>query len=195
MSAFQDFAPLSDRRRAEKRQKQRKRLIIAGASASLILVLAVVGVAACLYRSKSLAESASDAAGEASPPKELRSAAKYIKTMCSATDFKDACESSLSGAVSGAESSGPKEIVRAAVSVAGGAAERGFNHSAGFIKSDDPRVKSAVALCESLLEQTADELKLALSRIDLSKFENLPSHKGYIKNWLSAALHYQVRRV
>ncbi|XP_020593363.1 pectinesterase 1-like [Phalaenopsis equestris] len=161
MSAFQDFGPLSERRRAEKQQKQRKRLMIAGASVSVVLILAVVAVATSLYNSKGVGSD-----DRPSLPKQLHSSAKFIKAMCSATDFKETCESSLSNALSGAETSSPKEIVRAAVSVIAGAAQRGFNHSERFVNSENPRVKSAIALCKSLFEQAYDELKMAVSRID-----------------------------
>ncbi|KAK8931088.1 putative pectinesterase/pectinesterase inhibitor 45 [Platanthera zijinensis] len=186
-SAFQDFGPLSERRRAEKQQKQRKRFMIAGASISVILVLSVVGVATSVYHSRK-----SDNAGAtASPVEELHTSSKFIKTICSPTDFKDVCESTLSKSTAGKNSASPKEIIYAAVSAITDAAQRGFNHSEIFIKSDNPRVKSAINLCRSLINETYDELKLALSRIDMHKLEDLPNQKGYIKNWLSAALHYQ----
>ncbi|KAK8941754.1 putative pectinesterase/pectinesterase inhibitor 45 [Platanthera guangdongensis] len=186
-SAFQDFGPLSERRRAEKQQKQRKRFMIAGASISVILVLSVVGVATSVYHSRK-----SDNAGAtASPAEELHTSSKFIKTICSPTDFKDVCESTLSKSAAGKNSASPKEIIYAAVSAISDAAQRGFNHSEIFIKSDNPRVKSAINLCRSLINDTYDELKLALSRIDMHKLEDLPNQKGYIKNWLSAALHYQ----
>ncbi|PKA61175.1 Putative pectinesterase/pectinesterase inhibitor 45 [Apostasia shenzhenica] len=114
-----------------------------------------------------------------------------IKTVCSAADFKDACETSLSKEVAGAKSPDPKDIIHAAVSVIVDAAGRGFNHSESFARSGNPRVKSAIAVCKSQFDEASDELKMAMARIDLHKLEDLPNHKGYIKNWLSAALHYQ----
>ncbi|KAG0469550.1 hypothetical protein HPP92_016250 [Vanilla planifolia] len=192
MSAFQDFGPLSERRRAEKQQNQRKRLMVAGASVSVVLILAVVGVATSLYHSNKPTLAAAGEDGHKPASNELHTSVKYIKTMCSATDFKEACESSLSKVVTGNKSSDPKEIVRAAVSVIASAAKKGFQHADGFVKSDNPRVKSAISLCKSLFDEANEELQLALSRIDVHKFEDLPNHKDYIKNWLSAAMHYQV---
>ncbi|KAG0476192.1 hypothetical protein HPP92_013033 [Vanilla planifolia] len=201
MSAFQEFGPLSERRRAEKQQKQRKRLMIVGASVSVMLVVAVVGVATTLYDSKkpvadsggnhNRSSSSSSSSFSPSTSKALHASTKYIRNVCAVTDFKDACVTSLSKVVSDDKASNPKEIIRAAVSVIAGAAEKGFNHSDSFINSDNPRVKSAINLCKSLFDDAHDELKLALSRIDLHKAEDLPNQKGYIKNWLSAALHYQ----
>ncbi|KAG0469518.1 hypothetical protein HPP92_016218 [Vanilla planifolia] len=192
MSAFQDFGPLSERRRAEKQQNQRKRLMVTGASVSVVLILAVVGVATSLYHSNKPTLAAAGEGGHKPASNELHTSVKYIKTMCSATDFKEACESSLSKVVTGNKSSDPKEIVRAAVSVIASAAKKGFQHADGFVKSDNPRVKSAISLCKSLFDEANEELQLALSRIDVHKFEDLPNHKDYIKNWLSAAMHYQV---
>ncbi|KAH0452636.1 hypothetical protein IEQ34_019935 [Dendrobium chrysotoxum] len=190
MSAFQDIGPLAERRRAEKQQKRHKRLMIAGASVSVMLVLAVVGVATSIYHSNKSDTLTSPAQSHPSS-KEIHTSSKYIKAICSTTDFKNACETSLSKAVSGNKTTNPKAIIRAAISVIASASEFGFNHSESFKNSNKPRVKSAINLCRSLFDEAYDELKLALSHIDMHKLEDLPAQKGYIKNWLSAALHYQ----
>jgi len=89
---------------------------------------------------------------------------KSIKAMCSQTDYTDACEKSI-GKAANASSSSPKDIVRAAVAVIGDALGNAFNRSE-VIKSDDPRVKAAVADCKEVFADAKDDLNSTLKGVD-----------------------------
>ncbi|CAL9098005.1 unnamed protein product [Musa textilis] len=185
MSAFQDFGPLSERRRAERQQIKRKRLMIAGATTSVVLVLAVVGVVV-QYKSNGPSDSgdsdgSSTSGGSAS--KRAFHTSTAIQVMCSSTDYENACQSSLKKFVN--ESSKPKDLVRAAVSALVDEVGKAFNKS-DSIKSDDPSVKDAVGICKEMHRYAVNDLARVLSTIDAHHLDQLPKQVHELKNWLSA---------
>ncbi|CAN6182383.1 unnamed protein product [Urochloa humidicola] len=67
-SAFGDFGPLTERRKAEKARQQKRRIMIAVGTVSIIAILIVIGAAAIAYSSKSSSEG-SHKSSKASPSK------------------------------------------------------------------------------------------------------------------------------
>ncbi|XP_073004619.1 putative pectinesterase/pectinesterase inhibitor 45 [Typha latifolia] len=186
MSAFQDFGPLSERRKAEKQQKQRRRLIIVGVSASVLLIICVIGIVSIIYHSKQNAATQPSATSLVTDG--LHSVSKYIDMICSPTDYKDACKKSISKATN--SSSSPKDLISASVSVIGDEIGKAFEHS-DLIKSDDPRVKAAVKDCRELYGYSKDELLRTLQDIDAHKLDQLPDKSHQLRVWLSAVITYQ----
>jgi pectinesterase inhibitor-like protein len=72
-SAFGDFGPLTERRKAEKARQQRRRIMIAIGTVSIVVVLIVAGSFAVMYSGKSSSEghskSSSGSKGSSSPAK------------------------------------------------------------------------------------------------------------------------------
>ncbi|RCV11789.1 hypothetical protein SETIT_2G214500v2 [Setaria italica] len=72
-SAFGDFGPLTERRKAEKARQQRRRIMIAVGTVSIVVVLIVAGSFAVMYSGKSSSEghskSSSGSKGSSSPAK------------------------------------------------------------------------------------------------------------------------------
>ncbi|XP_010932334.1 putative pectinesterase/pectinesterase inhibitor 45 [Elaeis guineensis] len=185
MSAFQDFGPLSERRRAERQQKKRKRIMIAGASVSVILILAAVGVAAVMYQSKH--HTGHNKSSSTSNNKDLQSTTRAIKLVCGAVDYKEACESRMAKAVN---TTSPKALIRASISIVVDEVAKAFNKS-DLIKSDDPMVQGAIEDCKELFRDSADELATALGNIDAHTLEQVPKQSSELRNWLSAVMSYQ----
>ncbi|WOL06516.1 pectinesterase-like [Canna indica] len=196
MSAFQDFGPLSERRRAERQQKRRKRLMIAGASVSVVLIVAAVGAAAVLYNkpkqdsdsskpSKSHGGSSSSSASANAKDYHANSA---IQALCEATDHQSACESSLKKYIK--PNSQPKELFRAAVTAVVDEVDKAFERT-DSIKTDDPSVKAAIDDCRELHGYAVDDLNNTLGAINAHNLNQLQKQVHDLKIWLSAVAAYQ----
>ncbi|KAL6647508.1 hypothetical protein ACP70R_000708 [Stipagrostis hirtigluma subsp. patula] len=198
-TAFSDFGPLTERRRAERQRQQRRRAMVAASGASIVLILIVMGGAAVAYNASSQEDDgeSSDESESPSPPSggggggggkgsNLASVSKSIKVMCAQTDYRDACEKSLTKSAN-ASASSPKDIVRAAVAVIGDAIREAFDRS-GQITSDDPRVKAAVEDCKEIHEDAKDDLARTLAGIDTAGPDGLTKRGHQLRVWLSAVI-------
>jgi pectinesterase inhibitor-like protein len=211
-SAFGDFGPLTERRRAEKARQQRRRIMIAVGTVSIIAILIVIGWYAVMYSgkksssdgdhnhksssspAKGKSSGGSDSESEAETETEtesgsdsktdLKAVSKSIKAMCSQTDYTDACEKSL-GKAANASSSSPKDIIRSAVEVIGDAIGQAFDR-ADLILSNDPLVKGAVADCKEVFADAKDDLNSTLMGVD---DKDGIAKQGYqLRIWLSAVI-------
>jgi pectinesterase inhibitor-like protein len=213
-SAFGDFGPLTERRKAENARKQRRRIMIAAGTVTIIILLIVMGSAAVMYSGKksssdgghkssskstsspakgkssggsdsdSEAESEAEPGSDAKPKTDLKAVSKSIKAMCSQTDYTDACEKSL-GKAANASSSSPKDIVRSAVEVIGDAISQAFDR-ADLILSNDPRVKAAVADCKEVFADAKDDLNSTLKGVDDK--DGIAKQSYQLRIWLSAVI-------
>ncbi|KAL5201228.1 hypothetical protein ABZP36_035582 [Zizania latifolia] len=200
-SAFGDFGPLTERRRAEKARQQRKRIMIAVGTVCIIVILIVVGGAALSYSGKSSDED--DGSHGSSPAKaksngggggggshpDMRAVSKSIKVMCAQTDYKDACEKSI-GKAANASASSPKDLIRTAVDVIGGVLCQAYDR-ADLIMSNDPRVKAAVSDCKELFDNAKEDLNRTLKGIDASGKDGLAKQGYQLRIWLSAVIAHQ----
>jgi pectinesterase inhibitor-like protein len=192
-TAFSDFGPLTERRRVERQRQQRRRVMLAAGAASVVLILIVMGGAAVAYNastqddSSSSSSSPSPSGGGSGSGSNLISASKSVKMMCAQTDYRDACEKSLSKAAANASASSPKDIVRAAVAVIGDALGNAFNRSE-VIKSNDPRVKAAVADCKEIYQNAKDDLGRTLHGIDASSMDGVAKRGYELRVLLSAVI-------
>ncbi|KAF0899790.1 hypothetical protein E2562_024107 [Oryza meyeriana var. granulata] len=193
-TAFSDFGPLTERRRAERQRQQRRRFIVAAGGASVILIIIVMGGAAVAYNASSgdggSSSSGSASGGGAQP--SLRGVSKIIKAMCAQTDYRDACEKSLAkaAATNATPSSSPKDVVRASVAVIADAIAKAFDKP-GAIVSNDPRVKAAVADCKEIYENARDDLERTLGGIDAGGVDGLTKGGYQLRVWLSAVIAHQ----
>ena len=213
-SAFGDFGPLTERRKAEKARQQRRRIMIAVGTVTIIILLIVMGSLAVTYSGKSSSEgkkssgskgsspaskgksggggssSSSDSDSEPESPEsekkpaDLKAVSKSIKAMCSQTDYTDACEKSI-GKAANASATSPADIVRTAVEVIGDAIKEAFDR-ADLIMSNDPRVKAAVADCKEIFGDAKDDLNRTVKGVDA---KDGVSKEGYqLRIWLSAVI-------
>lgn len=186
--AFQDFSHLSERRKAERQQKLKKRIAIAAVVSLVLLVLIASGIFAVVYKSGHAKKNNP----EIQSTNEVSHWTKAVKMICAPTDYKQACESSLSK-VKSSNSSSPRpiDLLKIAISVIIDEVENAFNHSSKF-KLKNPDEKAAFEDCKVLLEDAKEELKSSISLIggnnDMNK---LPSKSHDLNNWLSAVMSYQ----
>ncbi|XP_062194562.1 pectinesterase-like [Phragmites australis] len=202
-SAFGDFGPLTERRRAEKARQQRRRLMIAGGTVSIVIILIVMGGAAVMYSGKASSDdgdykkgsspakgkSGGGSGSSSSSQPDLKAVSKSIKVMCAQTDYQDACEKSI-GKAANASATSPKDIIRTAVEVIGNAVCQAFDR-ADLIMSNDPRVKAAVADCKEVYEDAKDDLNSTLKGIDAGGKDGLAKQGYQLRLWLSAVIAHQ----
>ncbi|XP_058078979.1 pectinesterase-like [Magnolia sinica] len=186
MSAF-DFGHLSERRRAEREAKKRKRIAIGLGITLTILILLASGAFAVAQHSKHATQprktTTSKANGANAGTKEIATSSKVIKLLCNSTDYKTDCESTLKNATG----SDPKDLIKASIKAVAGEVKKGFA-KASQLKTDDPKVKGAIADCNELLDHAKDELESTIANID---GEKMSSKSNDLKNWMSAVMSYQ----
>lgn len=182
MSAFQDFGPLTERRKAERQQSRRKKLMIIGSSIGVLAVVAVIGVAAVVQHTGGSEGDSDPASGS---HKQLHSASRSVEMICSSTDYKKTCETSLSKASN--STSSPKDLIKAAVKVIFDEASKAFSKSKLF-KSDDKRVKGAVLVCQELLNSTKDSLTRTLNHLNVDSADKLVKRRRALKSWLATVM-------
>lgn len=187
--AFQDFGYLSERRRIERRQKLRKRIFIGAVSAAVVILLIAVGVFVAVTRSEDDDNHGQKAATAVKPQKMPSHNQKAIKIICSATDYKQACENSLSKLANSSTSlSQPKGLLKVAISATSNGLGKSFNETKAF-KLDTPQEKDAFEDCKVLMQNALEELENSISHIVSSN--KLPAVKDELNNWLSAVMSYQ----
>ncbi|KAI3417064.1 LEA_2 domain-containing protein [Psidium guajava] len=186
--AFQDFDHLSERRRAERKQKLRKRIAIAVVS-SLALAGVVAGcVIAVMQRSGST--STANNAAPAEPTSQISHSQKMIKMVCSSTDYQETCTNTFDKAVkSNANLTQPKDLLKVAIGAAFDEVEGAFNKTKQF-EFTTPKEKAAFEDCKQLLEDAVEELGFSVNNLgdSIGKFS---SKTPDLNNWLSAVMSYQ----
>lgn len=196
-SAFGDFGPLTERRKAEKARQVRKRIMIAGGTIAIILI--VCGIVVMLNgKHKEEKGGSSGKKGSSSKGKsgggggddgggDLTAVKKTITLMCKQVDYQGVCEESLTRCANASESS-PLGVVRTAVKVIGEALSEAFDR-AELILTNDPLVKGAVADCKEFFGYAKEELNRTLGGMDA---KDSITKQGYqLRIWLSAVITHQ----
>ncbi|KZV40471.1 pectinesterase/pectinesterase inhibitor 45 [Dorcoceras hygrometricum] len=187
--AFQDFDQITQRRKQERQQRLRKRITIAVASSVGVLLLAAAAVCAVMYE-KNQESSSKQNHGTQSPPKQVTTAEKAVKSACQGTDYKQTCENSLMKAVKNNATIHPKDILKASFAVASEEIDKVIKQASG-LKFSDPRIKAAFDDCLVLLNDAKEELNSSISSIEGKDLTKLSSRTPDINNWLSAVLSYE----
>ncbi|KAK1308183.1 putative pectinesterase/pectinesterase inhibitor 21 [Acorus calamus] len=191
MSAFQDFGNLTERRKAGGQLRMKRRIMIASIT-SFAVLLVCISAAVYAYHYNTSDNSSANGHHGSITPKDLPESSKTIKLLCSSTDYKNACESSLSKAVNrtGSGISGTNDIIKLAVRVIVDEIGKAFNGSKA-IKSADPMVKGAIEDCMGLLKDAEDELQAALHNLGGNDIQSIPDRSHNLRTWLSAVMSYQ----
>ncbi|ERM95990.1 hypothetical protein AMTRI_Chr13g117490 [Amborella trichopoda] len=188
MGVFQDYGHLTERGRVErqKRNKQ-KRVIVALTSAFAALALIIIAAFAVVSLNKH-----PEKAQEHQPVK-ISTSMKAIKSICSPTDYQEACVSSLSSAIkSNSSLTGPEDLIKAAIKVAKKEVIKAFDHASKLRKNARSQMeKEALSNCKELLSYAMDELDETFSGVSVAGLKDLATVSQDLKNWLSAVLTYQ----
>jgi len=204
-SAFGDFGPLTERRKAENARKQRNRIMIAGGTIAIILIVCGVVVMLNGKHGKEDKGGSSSKKGSSSKGKsgsggghgddddsgsgggDLKAVKKSISVMCKQTDYAGVCEESMTRCANASMTS-PLDVVRLAVRVIGEAVSQAFER-ADLILSNDPLIKAAVADCKEFFDYAKEELNRTLSGMDA---KDSITKQGYqLRIWLSAVIAHQ----
>lgn len=155
------------------------------AVAGIVVVAAVVGlISSDVVRHKTSTE------GD-KKDNPLATTSKAVATICSPTDYKQACVDSLSP-VANNQSATPKDYIQAAIQTAIREVKTALEKSGTIGKSlNESRQKMAVEDCEDLLQFAVDELEAAFSSVGDSELHTITDREAELRNWLSAVVSYQ----
>ncbi|KDP43631.1 hypothetical protein JCGZ_16918 [Jatropha curcas] len=148
-------------------------------SFSLILVVGVViGVVAVVQRGHE------DGA-------QISSSTKNVAQICQPTDYKKACEQSLSNVNNTQD---PKEFLKAAILATEEAAKKSFNLSSDLLvkaSSSDNDTRMSLEDCKELLDDAVQELQASFSEVGENQQHTTKRRVAELQNWLSAVISYQ----
>lgn len=182
--AFQDFANLSLKRRAEKEQKLRKRIII-GVVVAIALLLIIAGAVYVIIRKTNDHSRKNKPALQQPTGAQAARSEEAIRMICNATDYKEACEKTLSKvATSTSVSAQPRDVMKVAIKATGKEIVKAYNETNTF-KFETPEEKAAFEDCKELVQTAIDELKQSVLSVDTSK-----AKASDLNNWLSAVMSY-----
>ena len=151
--------------------------LIGGLSA-ILLVAAVVGVVAGVYRTSHSAASSSS----------VSTSSKSVEAVCAATAHQDVCQQTLGQALSG--NFDPKNIIQVAVNATIEKVKYAFEHTGNLSASlNDPSNADALAECKRLLDDSIDNLKAVL--ILSHNFGDLKGRADDVRVWLNGVISYQ----
>lgn len=123
--------------------------------------------------------------------KKIASTSKSVTTLCAPTDYKEACEKSLSHVN---DTDDPKEYIKAAILATVEAATKTFNLSNDLIvqaNNSGPEIKMALGDCNDLLESAVAELQASFSSVGDGQMRTMDQRTAELQNWLSAVISYQ----
>ncbi|GKB44045.1 pectinesterase 3 [Tanacetum coccineum] len=167
-------------------RKTRKRLVILIVSV-VLLVSVIIGAVVGVIHSRSNGNDSSDSSGSSS------SSAQSIKAVCSQTRYPESCYNSLSD-VNKSNSTDPEELLKLSLEVV----YNSLSELSLFPKNlenltQDVKVKNALEVCGTVLDDAVDYLRDSMSSMDVKSGDKLLSVKKIddLKTWLSTAITNQ----
>ncbi|XP_074340961.1 pectinesterase-like [Apium graveolens] len=121
----------------------------------------------------------------------LATTTKPVASVCSPTDYKEACVNTMS-ALANNQSASPKEFIQAAIDIAQKEIKAALDKSGTLSKAvNKPREKMAVEDCQDLLQFAVEELQASFSSVGDSNLHSMSDREAELRNWLSAVISYQ----
>ncbi|CAA7024674.1 unnamed protein product [Microthlaspi erraticum] len=165
------------------KRKALKRLFFLGVSVA-VLVAIIICVAVSIVRSRN-----NDSTPSSSP--NLTPAAS-LRAVCSMTQFPDSCISSISKFPS-SNTTDPEVLFRLSLKVVvNELASISYLPKKLAEETEDERLKSALSVCEGMLDDAMDSLNKTVSAIEVGDGNSIidPTKIDDLKTWLTAALTY-----
>ncbi|EYU45537.1 hypothetical protein ABFS82_14G007300 [Erythranthe guttata] len=164
----------------------KKKKILIGGLASVLLVAMVICVTVGVERNSGGNAAAPSTGGGSGGG--ISTANKAVHAICSPTDYKETCESSLSGA----NTTDPKELIKVAFNAAVNNIGEAIKNSA-LLKdaAADNSTKDALDICNDVLESAIDDLKRAGDKVGAFDATKVDEYVEDLKVWLSAVITYQ----
>lgn len=182
VNSFKGYDKVDEAENQALRKKTRKRIAIIAISAVVLIAVVVGAVVGIVVHKKS---------------SELQingpSTSSAIQAVCSTTQYKDACTTSLAS-MQGSNKADPKELFKLTLQIAIDSLSKisSFPDSLAD-RVDDKRAKAALSDCKSLFEDAIDNLNDSLSSMLSSNGEKIFSSTKIedVRTWLSSSLTNQ----
>ncbi|GMJ12247.1 hypothetical protein like AT3G05610 [Hibiscus trionum] len=146
---------------------------------SVILVAMVVAVAVGVTRSRS-----ERSAGGG----ELEASKKAVQNICQPTDYKEACEKSLSGS----NTTDSKELIKAGFQAAIHEIEKVVKNSSTIQDAaKDPMSRQALDICKEVMGYAIDDLMNSINQLGAFDASTLDEYIENLKIWVGGSITYQ----
>lgn len=184
IKSFKGYGKVDPAEEQAFRRKTRKRIIIVIVSAVLLVGLVIGIVAGTVIHKKNKNDGSGDATRGSSS-----SADSTVKALCSVTEHKDSCISSLSQVAADGKTNDPKKLFALSLKVVVDSLAKLAAQPAGWIKGahDNKKVQNAFEVCRDVFEDAIDRLNDSISSVDDDKLFS-PNRIEDLKTWLSAAI-------
>lgn len=188
MKSFKGYGKVDELEEQAFRRKTRKRCIILIVS-SIVLVAVIIGAVAGTLITKRNNDNDSD---NNSVPSTPTSPSASLKAVCSVTQYPDSCFSSISSLEASNSTTDPEQLFQLSLKVAVNELSKLSSLPDELIaKSNDTKIKHALADCKDLFEDAVDRLNDSISsmNVDGNKDDLLTVSKiNDMKTWLSSTI-------
>lgn len=183
IKSFKGYGKVDELEQQAFRRKTRRRLITIVVSSVILLAVIIGAVAGIVIHKRNSSSSSSE---NSAPATELTPAAS-LTTLCGVTQYPSSCYSSLRGS----NTSDPEVIFKLSLRVAIDELSRLSKYPDELIaKTNDTRLKEALGVCKSVLDDAMDRLNDSVSSMEVRKEERqLTSSKiDDMQTWLSTTI-------
>ncbi|XP_022843895.1 pectinesterase 1-like [Olea europaea var. sylvestris] len=183
IKSFKGYGKVDPQEELAFRRKTRKRLIILGISLIVLVVLIIGVVVGTLVHSKNKNDSNE-------VPSTPTSSAAAIKAVCSVTQYKESCLTSLSS-MDSSNSTDPENIFQFSLKLVMDSLGKLSTFPEEWMnRTNDPRVKEALKVCNVVLDEAVDYLNDSISSMNVDNGEKLISLPKIadLKTWLSTII-------
>ncbi|GKU92752.1 hypothetical protein SLEP1_g6439 [Rubroshorea leprosula] len=183
INSFKGYGKVDPLEEQAFRRKTRRRLIIIVVSSVLLLAIIIGAVVGTVGSKRNNSNYNSESPTESTP-------STSIKTVCSVTPYPASCFSSISS-VASSNTTDPEVIFKLALRVAADELLRVSDYPRQLQgKLDDTRIKAALDVCGTLIDDALDRLNESISSMEVGEGENLLSSAKIndLRTWLSASI-------
>lgn len=188
INSFKGYGKVDPLQQEEFRKKTRKRLIIVAVSL-VVLAALIVGVAVGTVVHKK-----NKGGGNDDVPSTSTSPVQSIRAVCAVTNYPDSCFTSISevqNSTNGGGSSDPEKIFQISLQVSLNALQKLSKLPEKLSNSsNDPLLKTALSVCETVFDDAIDMLNESISSINPNSGEKLftTTKISDLRTWLSTTL-------
>nr|GMC71028.1 pectinesterase 3 [Ipomoea batatas] len=185
INSFKGYGKVDPAEEQAFRRKTRKRIIILAVSAVLLVGLVIGIVAGTVFHKKNK----NDGSGSGEGGDSTRSTSKSVQAICSVTEYKDSCVSSLSQ-VAGDKTTDPKKLFVLSLQLAADSLKKLASEPAGWAKgAADETIKKAIDVCGEVFDDAIDRLNDSIAAVDGGDGKRFSTAIiADLKTWLSSAV-------
>lgn len=187
--AFQDFDLVSERRKSAAKLHLRKKILVG--VTSVILLACVIAAATFVIVKRSGPEDEKPVPTAASEAARVDKYSRLVKMLCSSSEYKDKCETTLTEALKkDPKLSEPKDLLLVSMIIADNEINKAFNETANMKFASDEE-KGAYDDCKQLFQDAKEEMGFSITEVGNVDVGKISSKAPELNNWLSAVMSYQ----